>query len=95
MRNVLGFIDIVLAVYTWVVFATMVLYWLIGFGVLHVSSPAVAFTRNALSSITTPLLRPIRSVLPKFGVDVSSLLAILMIITLRYVLALYILPRLR
>jgi YggT family protein len=46
-----------------------------------------------LYRITEPALRPIRNVLPNLGgIDISPVVLFLIIIFLRYVIALYILP---
>jgi YggT family protein len=46
-----------------------------------------------LYRITEPALRPIRNVLPNLGgIDISPVVLFLIIIFIRYVIALYILP---
>ena len=72
----------------------MVLYWLIGFGVIETSRRSVSVVRCGLSYVVEPVLRLIRLILPKFSVDVSPLLDVLIIMVLRYVIALYVLPKL-
>jgi len=46
-----------------------------------------------LYRITEPVLRPIRNLLPNLGgIDISPIILFLIIIFIRYVIALYILP---
>ena len=46
-----------------------------------------------LYRITEPVLRPIRSMLPNMGgIDISPVILFLIIVFIRYVIALYILP---
>jgi YggT family protein len=94
MRVLLHLLDLVLEIYTWVLFADMVLYWLIAFGAIDEHRRAVALVHGWLLCVGTPMLRPIRAIAPKFGgIDVSPLIAILMIVTVRYLIALYVLPK--
>jgi YggT family protein len=91
MRILLHLVDLTLAIYIWVLLAHAVLYWLIGFNRVDPGGRVVA----GLSRMTEPVLRPVRSVLPGLGgVDISPLVAIMMIAAARYVIALYILPNL-
>jgi YggT family protein len=95
MRVLLHVLDLVLAIYTWLLLASAVLYCLIGFGGIDPSRRAAAGIGAFLSSITEPALRPIRRILPRLGgVDVSPVVAIVMVAAVRYVIALYILPKL-
>ena len=94
MRVLLHFVDLALAIYTWLLVVAMVLYWLIGFGVIETSRRSVSVVRCGLSYVVEPVLRLIRLILPKFSVDVSPLLDVLIIMVLRYVIALYVLPKL-
>jgi YggT family protein len=48
---------------------------------------------ETLYRITDPVLRPIRNMLPNLGgIDISPVILFLIIIFIRYVIALYILP---
>lgn len=92
MRVLLHVLDIGLAIYIWLLVAAMVLYWLIEFGAIDARRRAVTVIRAWLSWSAAPVLRPIRSMLPAFqGVDISPLVAVLAIMTARYVIALYVL----
>jgi YggT family protein len=70
-----------------------VLSWLIAFNVVNTRNQAVAMVGDFLYRITEPALRPIRNILPDLGgIDISPVILILIIIFLRYCIALYIIP---
>lgn len=93
MRALFLVIDLVLQAYVWILIAAAVLSWLVAFNVVNTRNPVVASIGEFLYRITEPLLRPIRNALPNLGgIDVSPVVLILIIIFLRYVIALYILP---
>ena len=86
-------IDLVLQLYIYLIVAAAVLSWLVAFNVVNVRNPVVAAIADFLYRITEPVLRPIRRRMPDMGgIDISPLILILIIIFLRYVIALYILP---
>jgi YggT family protein len=94
MRVLLQLLDFALAIYIWLLLGVLVLYWLIEFGAVDQRRSAVAVIRGWLLYVTAPALRPIRVIVPKFGgVDVSPVLAVLAFMAVRYVLALYVMPR--
>ena len=93
MRALFLVIDLALQLYIYVLIAAAVLSWLIAFNVVNVRNPLVASFADFLYRITEPVLRPIRNMLPNLGgIDVSPVILILIIIFLRYCIALYILP---
>jgi YggT family protein len=93
MRALFLVIDLALQLYIWILIAAAVLSWLIAFNVVNTRNPVVASIGQFLYAITEPLLRPIRNMLPNLGgIDISPVVLILIIIFLRYVIALYILP---
>ena len=93
MRALFLVIDLALQLYVWILIAAAVLSWLVAFNVVNTRNPVVASIGEFLYRITEPLLRPIRNALPNLGgIDISPVVLILIIIFLRYVIALYILP---
>ena len=93
MRALFLVIDLALQLYIWLLIAAAVLSWLVAFGVVNTRSPVVAAVGDFLYRVTEPALRPIRNRLPNLGgIDVSPVILILIIIFIRYVIALYILP---
>jgi YggT family protein len=95
MRLLLYFIDLAFAIYIWLLLATAALSWLIGFSLVDRRRRAVAVIDDFLRRVTEPLLRPVRVLLPELGgVDISTLVAIIILASIRYLIALYILPKL-
>jgi YggT family protein len=93
MRALFLVIDLALQAYIWILIAAAVLSWLVAFNVVNTRNPVVASIGEFLYRITEPLLRPIRNAMPNLGgIDVSPVVLILIIIFIRYVIALYILP---
>jgi YggT family protein len=86
--TLVGLVDLILAVAMYVIFAQVIVSWLIVFNVINLHSGAVRSIIQALDRITGPVYRPIRKLLPDFGgMDFSPLIVILIIIALRkYVL---------
>ncbi len=78
MIELLGFIDYLIGLYTIVIIASVIMSWLIGFGVINGYNPMVRSIYDALLAVTEPLLRPIRASLPDLGpVDISPIVLLL------------------
>ena len=93
MRALFLVIDIALQLYVWLLIAAAVLSWLVAFNVVNTRNQFVAMIGEFLYRITEPVLRPIRNRLPAMGgIDISPIILILIIIFIRYCIALYILP---
>jgi YggT family protein len=75
---------ILLDVLWWIIFVSVVMSWLISFNVINTHNDAVRTIWNALETITEPLYRPIRRILPDFGaLDLSPLVVLLAIAILQ------------
>jgi YggT family protein len=82
--TLVGLVDLILAVAMYVIFAQVIVSWLIVFNVINLHSGPVRGIIQALDRITGPIYRPIRKILPDFGgIDFSPLVVILIIIFLR------------
>jgi YggT family protein len=93
MRALFLVIDLALEIYIWLLIAAAILSWLIAFNVVNTRNQVVSMFGDFLYRITEPALRPIRNMLPDLGgIDISPVILILIIIFIRYVIALYILP---
>jgi YggT family protein len=93
MRAVFLVIDLALEIYIYLVIASAILSWLVAFNVVNTRNQAVAMIGDFLYRVTEPVLRPIRNLLPNLGgIDISPIILFLIIIFIRYVIALYILP---
>ena len=93
MRALFLVIDLALQLYMYLVIAAALLSWLIAFNVVNMRNQLVASIADFLYRITEPALRPIRRFMPDLGgIDISPVILILIIIFIRYVIALYIVP---
>ena len=93
MRALFLVIDLALQLYIWIVIAMAIFSWLVAFNVVNTRSAVVGMVGDFLYRITEPALRPIRNLLPNLGgIDISPVILFLIIVCIRYVIALYILP---
>jgi YggT family protein len=93
MRALFLVIDLALQLYVWIVIAMAIFSWLVAFNVVNTRNHVVAMIGDFLYRITEPALRPIRNMLPNLGgIDISPVILFLIIVFIRYVIALYILP---
>jgi YggT family protein len=93
MRALFLVIDLALELYVWIVIAMAIFSWLVAFNVVNTRNQVVAMIGDFLYRITEPVLRPIRNMLPNLGgIDISPVVLFLIIVFIRYVIALYILP---
>ena len=80
MLELLGFISHLLTLYVYVLFAAVIMSWLIAFNVVNPRNQFVGIVAQFLYRITEPVLRPIRNRLPDLGgIDLSPLVVILVI----------------
>ncbi len=78
MSELLNFIRMLVNIYYWIIIASAIMSWLIGFGIMNFSNPMVRQIWKGLEAVTEPLLRPIRRMLPNTGgLDFSPLILIL------------------
>jgi YggT family protein len=93
MRAVFYVIDLALVLYIWVLIAAVVFSWLVALNLVNTANQAIAMIGEFLDRVTEPGLRPIRDAVPKLrGIDISPVILFLIIMFVRYVIALYILP---
>ena len=90
MNSIFLLIDAILDLYSWVIIITVVLSWLSSLNIINNSNQFVRMFYEASWSITEPVLGRIRSFLPSFGgLDISPIIALLMIYFLRSLLREY------
>jgi len=71
-------IDAILQLYTFIVFAMVIMSWLLGFNVINRHSQVVDMIWRTLMTMTEPLMRRIRNFLPSMGgLDLSPLILLL------------------
>jgi YggT family protein len=88
-------IDFVLEIYAWLAFAAVVLGWLKGFNILSDRTYGVALIGKYLGLFVEPALRPVRMIVPNVGtIDASPFALIIIIMAVRYAMALYLIPKL-
>jgi YggT family protein len=82
----------VLDIYSWIIIISAILSWLVAFGVVNIRHQFMRVVVDFLYRITEPVLRPIRRFLPNLGgIDISPVIALLLIIFLQHLLKEYIL----
>jgi YggT family protein len=95
MHAIFWLIDTVLSIYIMLVFAQVVLSWLVAFNVVNTRNRFVYLVGDFLYRMIEPALRPIRRMLPRFGgVDVSPMVLLVALYFVRLLLIQDIAPRL-
>ena len=80
-------VDMLLQLLVYLIFASVIISWLVAFRVLNVTQPLVRSLYTELDRLLDPLYRPIRKILPDFGgIDFSPLVLLLAISVLRRLL---------
>ena len=93
MRAVLDIILIALNLYVYVIVASAILSWLIAFNVVNIRNEFVRSIWSMLDNLTTPLLRPIRRMLPNLGaIDISPVILLLIVMLIERIIGYYIYP---
>ncbi|MGD9668814.1 MAG: YggT family protein [Hyphomicrobiaceae bacterium] len=83
MIELLLFISQLITMYEFLVIASVILSWLIGFGIVNPYNHIARAVWNFFQTIIEPALRPIRAMLPDFGgIDISP---IVLLIALQFV----------
>ncbi|MEM9617812.1 MAG: YggT family protein [Pseudomonadota bacterium] len=81
---VFSLIDAILQLYVFIVFAMVIMSWLISFNVINRHNQFVDMIWRTLVALTEPVLRPIRNMMPNLGgIDLSPLILLLAIFFLR------------
>ena len=80
-------IHLVVDLFVFIIFVTVIASWLIAFGVVNKQNQFVSTVLQACYALTEPVLRPIRRFLPSFGgIDISPIVALFAIWTLESLL---------
>ena len=84
MNELINFVQYVLHLYVYVLFASVIYSWLIAFNVINPYNQFVRSIGQALHAATEPFLRPIRRLLPDLGgLDISPIFLVLAIFSSR------------
>jgi YggT family protein len=90
MNPILWLIITILNIYFWLLVATVIMSWLIAFNIINRTNPVVRQIQYALYRLTEPVLGPIRRLLPDLGgLDISPIIAAIIIQFLQYAVAYY------
>jgi YggT family protein len=74
----------ILELYLYVIIASVVVSWLVAFGVINTYNQFARTVLRALHGLTEPVFGPIRRILPPIGgLDLSPMIVILIIIFLQ------------
>lgn len=78
MIELISFISQLLSMYQFLVIASVIMSWLVGFGIVNPYNQIARGIWNFLQAITEPALAPIRRMLPDFGgIDISPIILLL------------------
>ena len=81
----------ILGIYSGIIIASAIMSWLVAFGVINVRNQFIRVIVDLLYRVTEPVLRPIRRFLPNLGgIDISPVVALLLIIVIQHVIQNYI-----
>lgn len=78
MSELFSFISQLISAYIFLIIASVIVSWLIGFGIINPYNQVARAIWNFLQAITEPALAPIRRVLPDLGgIDISPIILLL------------------
>jgi YggT family protein len=81
----------ILDIYSAIIIASAIMSWLVAFGVVNVRNQVIRVVVDLLYRVTEPVLRPIRRFLPNLGgIDISPVVALLLIIVIQHFIANYV-----
>ena len=84
MNAIFTLLDSLLGFYAIILIITVVMSWLVSFGIVNTYQPFVRSVMNVLYALTEPALRPIRRILPNMGgIDLSPIVLFFIIYALR------------
>ena len=90
MHPIFALIYVILDIYKWVLIASVVLSWLVALNVVNTYNRVVNIIGDVLWRLTEPVLRPIRQFVPSIGgLDLSPLVALLLVWFLQYLIVYY------
>lgn len=93
MNPFLWLVLTVLDIYKWILIASIVVSWLIAFGIINMQNPYARQANHALRRLTEPVLAPIRRVLPDLGgLDFSPIVAFVAIMFVEQAIVYYLAP---
>ena len=95
MNALIDLVITVLELYKWVLIGQVILSWLVAFNVVNTRNRVVYMIGDVLYRLTEPVLGPIRRMLPNFGgIDISPIIALLLVWFLQRLIAVDLAPAL-
>ena len=83
----LFFVDQLLSLYFWVLLGSVILSWLVNFGIVDTRNQVVMSISQALYALTEPALKPIRQQLPNMGpIDISPVILMVAVFTAQHMI---------
>lgn len=68
----------VISIIIFLIFASVIMSWLVGFNIINLRNPMVRQIHDMLHRVTQPILDPIQRMIPPFGgLDFSPIVALL------------------
>ena len=90
VNPILWLVLTVIDIYFWIILATVIMSWLVAFGIVNGANPYVRKIGYALRRLTEPLLGPIRRFTPDLGgIDISPIILLLGLQFVRYLVIYY------
>lgn len=78
MSELFSFISQLISAYIFLIIASVIMSWLIGFGIVNPYNQVARTIWNFLQAITEPALGPIRRMMPDLGgIDISPIVLLL------------------
>jgi YggT family protein len=85
---ILTIVQYALQIFIYVLIANAIFSWLYAFNVINTNNPVVGSIARLLYQLTEPVLRPIRRFMPNLGgVDISPIIAVLIVLFLQMIIA--------
>lgn len=93
MLPILDVIMLALRIYTWLILASVIISWLVAFGVINMRNDFVRTIYDFLNRVTEPALARIRRFMPNLGgIDLSPIILLLIIFFIQQVIIHYLYP---
>jgi YggT family protein len=93
MLPILDVIMLALRIYTWLILASVIISWLVAFGVINMRNDFVRTIYDFLHRVTEPALSRIRRYMPDLGgIDLSPIVLLLIIFFIQQVIIRYLYP---
>ncbi len=84
MNGIIFLVDTLFSIYIFIVFASVIMSWLLAFNVINQHNQFVRMVAEFLHRATEPLLAPIRKILPNLGpLDISPVILLVLLMFLR------------